>query len=164
MNLRLIAFCFLSIALAPSAAVAETMLNTPLSVWANEAIVATYTYDYQNFIPEQKEIAKYYTAEAWTSYSTAFTASKTPEQVMKNSYFVSAVALLPIELKTIDTTHWQASVPVVVLYRNPQFQQKQTLQVTINFSAAPRGQGVRGLAITQFTSTVTQDPCICKAS
>lgn len=162
MHLRFIAFCLLSIALSPSAAFADTFYNTPLAVWANEAIVATYTYDYQNFIPEQKDIAKYYTAEAWTSYSAAFTSSKIPEQVMKNAYFVSAVALLPVDLKIVDAAHWQASVPIVVVYRNAQFQQKQTLQVTIDFGKAPPGQGIRGLAITKFTSVVTQEPCLCK--
>mgnify|MGYP000299405258 CR=1 FL=1 len=164
MLLRLLAFCSFSLTLSPSTAIADMIFNTPLAVWANEAIVATYTYDYQNFIPEQKDIAKYYTAEAWTSYSAAFTGSKIPEQVMKNSYFVSAVALLPVEIKMIDTSHWQASVPVVVVYRNPQFQQKQTLQVTIDFATAPQGQGVRGLAITKFASVVTQEPCVCKTN
>ena len=159
---QLIRYFFGLCLLSPTLVSAESISNVQLSVWANEAIVATYTYDYQNFITEQKEIAKYFTGDAWTRYSAAFTASKVPEEVQKNSYFVSAVALLPITLKTIDSTHWQASVPVLVVYQNPQYQQKQTLQVTLDFGASQAGQGVRGLAISNFQAAVTQEPCACK--
>ena len=136
--------------------------NTELAVWANEAIIATYTFDYQNFITEQKTIAKYFTADGWIKYNTALLESKLPDQVKKNSYFVSAVAQLPIQLKTIDNNHWEASAPIVVVYKNPSYQQKQTLQVTIQFSAVQPEQGVRGLAITQLTSVPTEKPCECK--
>ena len=136
--------------------------NTELAVWANEAIIATYTFDYQNFITEQKTIAKYFTADGWIKYNTALLESKLPDQVKKNSYFVSAVAQLPIQLKTIDNNHWEDSAPIVVVYKNPSYQQKQTLQVTIQFSAVQPEQGVRGLAITQLTSVPTEKPCECK--
>lgn len=145
----------------PTPALADPS-NIELAVWANEAIVATYTFDYQNFITEQKTIAKYFTADGWIKYNTALLESKLPDQVKKNSYFVSAVAQLPIQLKTIDNNHWEASAPIVVVYKNPSYQQKQTLQVTIQFSAVQPEQGVRGLAITQLTSVPTEKPCECK--
>ena len=136
--------------------------NTELAVWANEAIIATYTFDYQNFITEQKTIAKYFTAEGWIKYNAALFESKLPDQVKKNSYFVSAVAQLPIQLKTIDSNHWEASAPIMVVYKNPAYQQKQTLQVTIQFSTVEPGQGVRGLAMTQLIAIPTEKPCECK--
>ncbi|KTD07940.1 DotI/IcmL family type IV secretion protein [Legionella jamestowniensis] len=136
--------------------------NTQLAVWANEAIVATYTFDYKNFLPRQKEIAKYFTAAGWTAYSTALNASKLPETVKKNYYTVSAVATLPPTLKTVNATQWEATMPLLVLYKNPQYQQKQNLLVTINFIQAPSGQGVRGLAIASLQSKVTQPACVCQ--
>ena len=135
---------------------------TQLSVWANEAVVATYTYNYKNFITQQRTIAKYFTASGWINYSAALNASQLPEMIQKNAYFVSAVALLPVELKTIDEQHWQAKMPLLVIYKNPQYQQKQTLEVTIQFTIAPSGQGVRGLAITSLKSTLSVNPCQCK--
>ena len=160
--MRQIILLFISLGLfAPTALIAQNE-NVQLAVWANEAIIATYTYDYQNFITEQKTIAKYFTGEGWTNYSTAFSASKIPDQVQKNTYFVSAVAQLPIQIKTIDSNHWEASAPVLVVYQNPQYMQKQTLQVTIQFTTASQGQGVRGLAISNLQSVVTETPCQCK--
>ncbi|KTC86992.1 DotI/IcmL family type IV secretion protein [Legionella brunensis] len=136
--------------------------NTQLAVWTNEAIVATYTFDYKNFLARQKEIAKYFTAAGWTAYSTALNASKLPDAVKKNLYSVNAVATLPPEVKSISPTQWEATMPLLVTYKNPQYQQKQNLLVTINFIQAPAGQGVRGLAIASLQSKVTQPPCQCQ--
>lgn len=135
--------------------------NIQLAVWANEAIVATYTYDYQNFVPRQAEIAKYFTAEGWINYSTALNAAKLPESVKKNSYSVSAVAVMPPELKSIGQ-QWQASMPLLVVYKNPQYQQSQTLMVTINFMQAKQGYGIRGYAITNLESKIIKPLCQCQ--
>ena len=136
--------------------------KTQLAVWANEAIVATYSFDYKNFLPRQKEIAKYFTAEGWTAYSTALNASKLPESIQTNSYFVSAVATLPPEIKALGNNQWQATMPLLVVYKNPQYQQKQHLAVTITFKEVPSGQGVRGLAINSLQSVISQPACQCK--
>ncbi|KTD17731.1 DotI/IcmL family type IV secretion protein [Legionella jordanis] len=136
--------------------------NTQLAVWANEAIVATYTYDYKNFLTRQKEIAKYFTASGWIAYSNALNAAKLPQMVQQNSYFVSSVATSPPEVKTIKTDQWQASMPLLVLYKNPQYQQTQHLLVTINFIPAPSGQGVRGLAIESLQAKISKPPCRCQ--
>ncbi|MDP1603507.1 MAG: DotI/IcmL family type IV secretion protein [Legionella sp.] len=136
--------------------------ETQLAVWANEAIVATYTFNYQNFMARQREIAKYFTAEGWTTYSTALLDSQLPDAVAKNKYYVSAVATLPPEIKTLGENHWQATMPLLVIYKNPQYQQKQTLKVIINFGVAPSGQGVRGLSINNLQSSVSESPCECQ--
>jgi hypothetical protein len=138
-----------------------TPKETELAVWANEAIVSTYSYNFKNFLQRQKEIAKYFTAKGWTDFSTVFIASKLPEAVKANSYFVSAVATLPPKIKALDANHWQATMPLLVVYQNPQYQQKQTLEVTINFTQAPSGQGVRGLAITSLQSKIIKPTCKC---
>ena len=135
--------------------------ETELAVWANEAIVSAYSYNFNNFMQRQKEIAKYFTAKGWTDFSTAFIASKLPEAVKANSYYVSAVATLPPVIKTLGVGKWQAAMPLLVVYKNPQYQQKQTLEVTINFSQAPAGQGVRGLAISSLQSKTIKPSCKC---
>lgn len=124
-----------------------------LSIWVNEAIVATYTYDYKDFLSQQRVIANYYTATGWANYSTAFLKSGIPEAVKKNLYYVSAVATNPPEIKSIGSNKWQAIMPVLVSYKNPQYQQKQTLQITIIFSATPSDPNIRGLAIEAFETT-----------
>ncbi len=151
----------LALVVTSSLSVQATSRETELAVWANEAIVSTYSYNFKNFLQRQKEIAKYFTAKGWTDFSSVFIASKLPEAVNLNSYFVSAVATLPPKIKALDANNWQANLPLLVVYQNPQYQQKQTLEVTINFTQAPSGQGVRGLAITSLQSKVIKPTCKC---
>lgn len=136
------------------------MDETQLAVWANEAIIATYTYDYKNFMVRQKAIAPYFNAQGWINYSAALNASGLPATVQQNKYSVSAVATLPPVITTLGTDRWQAVMPILVLYQNNQ-QQKQNLQVTITYGSAPDGQGVRGMAIYSLQSTVISAPCEC---
>jgi hypothetical protein len=137
--------------------------DAQLAVWANEAIVATYTYSYEDYLAQQKNIAKYFTSQGWMTYSKALNDSKLPEAVQTNSYYVSSVATLPPVIKSVAENQWQAVMPLLVVYKNPQYQQKQTLQVTITFIPASGGQGVRGYAITSLQSKVIVPTCKCPA-
>ena len=134
---------------------------TQLAVWANEAIIATYSFDYKNYLQEQKAIAKYFTSDAWMAYTKALNDSKLPDSVQKNNYYVSAVATQPPAITTIDVTHWQAIMPVLVVYKNPQYQQQQTLKVVLRFTQASSGQGVRGFSANSLQATVSTPPCQC---
>jgi hypothetical protein len=133
-----------------------------LAVWANEAIIATYTFDYKNYVQQQKDIAKYFTSDGWIAYTKALDNSKLPEAVQQNLYYVTSVATQPPKLITLDATHWQAIMPVLVMYENPEYQQTQNLKVVLSFTVANSGQGVRGFSITSLQSTVTTPPCQCK--
>lgn len=135
--------------------------TTELEVWANEAIVATYTFNFQNFITRQREIAKYFSSKGWIAYSDALLKAKLPEMISKNNYFVSAVATLPPTVKLLEQDKWQAIMPILVLYKNPQSQQKQNLTITLNFSKASSGEGQRGYSIEFLQAKVTEPPCEC---
>jgi hypothetical protein len=159
---RLLFLCLSVLSLAGRADV--TADNTSLAVWSNEAIVSTYTFNYQNFLDRQKDIAQYFTATGWINYTKAFNASQLPEAVKKNQYDVSAVATMPPQIKQLHSNYWQAIMPVLVVYKNPQYTQKQTLEVTLEFTASPSGQGVRGLAITSLQSKIKKPACQCMAN
>jgi hypothetical protein len=132
-----------------------------LAVWANEAIVATYSYNYKSYLQDQKEIAKYFTSDAWINYTKALNETKLPEFVEKNSYTVSAVATQPPQLISTKSNHWQATMPILVVYKNAKDQQQQNLKAVLNFTTADSGQGVRGLSITSLQTTIDAPPCVC---
>lgn len=135
--------------------------NTQRAVWVNEAIIATYTFSHNDFMVRQKAIAKYFTAQGWMNYSKALQDSRLPEAIQKNSYMVSAVATMPPEIKMMKDNQWQANMPVLVVYANPQYKQKQTLNIMLTFIEAPAGTGVRGFAITNLQAKVAKPPCTC---
>jgi hypothetical protein len=135
--------------------------NTQLEVWANEAIVATYTFDSQNYVAQQKQIALYFTTKGWVDYTNALFKSQLLDSIKKNNYFVSAVATSPPQISSIGTSSQKAVMPILVLYQNPQYQQKQYLTVTIQFSPAPAGQGIRGWLIDSIESKESKPSCRC---
>jgi hypothetical protein len=143
---------------------AATTDETERLVWVNEAIVATYSYDYKNYLQQQRHIADYFTTKGWISYSNALLASHLPETVAKNNYVVSAVATLPPKIITLDNKQWQATMSLLVVYKNFQYQQKQNLLVTINFGQAEQGFGIRGLAINRLQAVVTTPACVCQTT
>ncbi|HBI21185.1 MAG TPA: type IV secretion protein IcmL [Legionella sp.] len=131
------------------------------AVWVNEAIIATFTYSHQDFLARQKDIAKYFTADGWIAYSKALQESKLQETVKNNTYYVSAVATMPPTVKPLANKKWQAIMPVLVLYKNPEYKQEQTLSIRLSFIEAPAGTGVRGFAVTDLQASVEKHPCQC---
>lgn len=158
---KILISCFLMLFLPLYAA--ETSNPVQLSVWANEAIISTYTYSYKNFIERQKEIAHYFSASGWTSFSKAYNDAKLKESVETNAYTVSAVATMPPEIKLLHENYWQSVMPILVIYKNLQGAQKQHLEITIEFTLAPEDQGVRGLMITSLRAKKTSPACPCKS-
>lgn len=130
------------------------------AVWANEAIIATYTFDHAHFIEQEKALAKYFTSAGWIDYSQAMQASNLPQQIKANAYVVTAVATLPPTLKSMPNGSWEATMPILVLYKNPAYSQKQDLSVVLKFVESTT-QGVRGFAIQSLKSTVITPPCQC---
>ncbi len=135
--------------------------NVELLVWANEAIVTTYTSNYKTYMQEQKKIAQYFTSDGWIAYSKALNASKLPATIQSNSYDVTAVATAPPQLNILDQSHWTVVMPILVQYQNPQYQQQQNLKIILGFTLASTGQGIRGFAITSLQSKVIKPPCQC---
>ncbi len=134
--------------------------NVELSVWVNEAIVASYTLDHEHFVQQEKDLAKYFTSDGWIEYSRALQASNLPQQIKTNAYTVTAVATLPPTIKSIDPKGWEATMPILVIYKNPAYSQKQELNITLRFIESTN-QGVRGFAITSLKSIPIATPCRC---
>ena len=132
------------------------------SVWVNHAIISTYTLSSNNLVERQKESAKYFTAQAWINYTKALSSSGLTDMIKKNQYQVTAVAMRPPEVKSIASNQWQAEMPIMVWYKNPQFQQKQTLSVSLTFKKSTSQEGVQGYAITSFQSKVIKPLCQCQ--
>lgn len=136
--------------------------NTQLAVWANEAIIATYTYNYQDFLEQQKKIAKFFTAAGWIAYSTALQKSGLPEQIKQQAWRTSAVATMPPAITAMNATNWKADMPVLVVYQNDKTVQKQVLKISMTFTASPKG--IRGFAITSVNAEPVDEPCKCDLS
>ena len=159
MNNRLLCFLLFVVFNQQALALNENIVR---SIWANYVIISTYTLSPSQLIAQQKEIAKFFTAKAWINYTRALASSKFINTIKNNQYQVSAVSMRSPEIKSLTADQWQAEMPVMVWYKNPQYQQKQTLNVTITFKKATANEGAEGYAITSFQSKVIEPLCQCK--
>ncbi|WP_367606924.1 DotI/IcmL/TraM family protein [Legionella sp. W05-934-2] len=152
-------FWFMSLVLAATAFAGQADLGK--KIWAQQAILATYQVSNSSYIADQREIAKYFTADAWKKYLQVLEKVQFQQFIEKNNYHLDAVALKPVTLKPLEQGYWQASMPVLVQYTNPQYNQLQTVEVTIQFKPAPSGQGVLGYQMVSFLSKNMDKPCQC---
>lgn len=130
--------------------------NTSLLVWANEAVIKVYSYDFANFAAQLQGVSDYFTTDAWHAYTDAVSKAKTLDTVTSNKLTVSAVALKPPvikEQKPIGANYqWKVEMPTLVNYESPNTTKQQKLMIELVISTVAAPQGVRGLAIQSFIS------------
>ena len=134
--------------------------NVPLQVWTNEAIVNLYNFDADNWQARQKDMAQYFTADAWLAYQAALKKTHIIQQVTDNKFSVSAVATAPAEVKAINTSSWETKMPVLVQFKNENGLQFQNFEVNLKIIKVEQG-GLRGYAIQQYNAKVLTALCPC---
>lgn len=135
--------------------------NITRTLWASHAIINIYHYNHDTYLADQKHIARYFSASAWINYTKAINAAQLPELIKKNQWQVRSVPIKPPVLKALPENHWQADMPVLVQYKNPQREQYQTVNVSIQFGPAKKGTGIEGWTIDSFQANILQQPCQC---
>lgn len=131
------------------------------SVWVNEAIVAAYQFNAQNVEEKQRQLSRYFSSSGWQAYSQALVASNLLDTVKKNNFSVSSVAMQPPKIKKVAANHWQAEMPLLVLYENPKYSEQQKLMVTITFQPADKSHNEERYMIGSMQTRKIDDPCPC---
>ena len=126
-------------------------------VWANEAVITAYTYDFNNYQTQLQKASQYFTTEGWQTFMTALTASGNLTKVVEHKMVVSAVATgSPIVLSQGELAgrySWKVQMPVLVTYLGANASNKQNLIVTMLIVRTGTAEGTRGLGIKQFIAT-----------
>lgn len=134
--------------------------TVPLQVWTNEAIVNLFDFTAENWLARQKDMAQYFTADAWMAYEVALKKTKLIQQITDNKFSVSAVSTAPPLVKSIDASTWDAKMPVLVQFKNEHGVQFQNFQIDLKIIKVNAG-GLRGYAIQQYNSTILKELCDC---
>ena len=126
--------------------------DVAISVWANEAIVSVYHYDYSNYQDNLKQAAHYFTSEGWEAFADALSNAKLLQTVKDNKLMVTAVALQPPTMTKHTQANgqlaWMVRMPILVHFESKKVHKQQRLLITL-IIVRQQG-GVRGLAITHF--------------
>lgn len=132
----------------------SNLSEAALVVWANEAAVATFTYDFVNFETELQTASNYFTPNGWKEFYKALEQSDNLSAVKAKKLLVTAAAFrTPIILQAglLNGRYcWRVQIPLQVTYQNDSEYTQQNLAVTILIARASPYEGVRGLVVLQY--------------
>ena len=131
------------------------MSQTSLLVWANEAAVTAYTYNFVDYKKALQAASQYFTPEGWKTFIAFLNSSGTLSKVINKKLLVTAVATgapVIIEQQIMNRVYtWKVQIPLLITYQSPSQISHQPATVTMLITRTPTNIGTRGLGIKQFT-------------
>lgn len=141
---------------------AENIRPEVLNVWVSEAAVAIYTLDANNLKAEQSALSHYFSSQGWIDFTKAQEQSGILNAIETHHYTVRATPLHPPKIMALGEGHWEAILPLLVSYTNPEYEQQQALRLKIRFERSAKDHSVRGFAISAIESKQSSDLCACR--
>lgn len=124
--------------------------------WANQAAIASFTYNFVNYRQELQAASEFFTPNGWKQFLDALEASNNLDAIKAKKLIVSAVATqAPIVLRkgTIQGRYaWRVQMPLLVTYQSASaFNQEKnivTMLITrVSTLNSPRGIGIEQLVV-----------------
>ncbi len=135
---------------------APNQSDSAILQWANQAAIATFSYNFVNYRSELVAASGFFTAEGWDQFVSALGASNNLEAVKAKKLVVSAVATsAPVILQkgVLNGRYaWRIQMPMLVTYQSASEFSQQTLNVTMLVTRVDTLNSPRGIGIAQFVS------------
>lgn len=125
--------------------------------WANQAAIATFSYNFVNYRTELVAASGFFTAEGWDQFISALGSSNNLDAVKAKKLVVSAVATsAPVILQKGELNGryaWRIQMPILVTYQSASEFSQQNLIVTMLVTRVDTLNSPRGIGIAQFVSS-----------
>lgn len=125
-----------------------------ISGWVFEAIMASYSFDFNSYYDQVDRASYYFTPEGYSMYLNALKVSKIENQVVGNKLEVSTVPLQePVLINGGSfgsTEFWRYRVPVLVSYYGGKVPVVEKQMVEVLVLRVPSFQNPKGLSISEF--------------
>lgn len=122
--------------------------------WANQAAIASYSYNFVNYREELQSASEFYTSGGWEAFLKALQGSNLLNAVRAKKLIVSAVATrAPVILQkgVIGGYYsWQVQMPVLVTFQSASEFTQQTNVVTMLIRRVSTLNQPRGIGISQI--------------
>lgn len=122
--------------------------------WANQAAIASFTYNFVNYRDELQASSGFFTAEGWDQFLKALQESNNLDAVKAKKLIVSAVATrAPIILQKgilNGSYSWRVQMPILVTYQSASEFSQQNNVVTMLITRVSTLNSPRGIGISQF--------------
>ncbi len=111
------------------------MTTATIIQWANYAAVHTFTYDFQNYDKQFKELKQCYTTVGWESFVQAMKTSNNLKSAQEEHLFVSAKingdSQLTAQSKPTEQPAWVVRIPINVTYQNQDKEVSQDMYIDL---------------------------------
>lgn len=135
---------------------APNQSDSAILQWANQAAIATFSYNFVNYRSELVAASGFFTAEGWDQFISALGSSNNLDAVKAKKLVVSAVATsAPVILQkgVLNGRYsWRIQMPILVTYQSASEFSQQNLNVTMLVSRVDTLNSPRGIGIAQFVS------------
>lgn len=122
--------------------------------WANQAAIASFTYNFVNYRDELQSASGFFTSNGWQQFLDALQQSNNLEAVKAKKLIVSAVATrAPIILQKgmlNGRYSWRIQMPLLVTYQSASEFSQQNNVVTMLITRISTLNSPRGIGISQF--------------
>lgn len=122
--------------------------------WANQAAIASFTYNFVNYRDELQSSSGFFTATGWDQFLNALQQSNNLDAVKAKKLIVSAVATrAPIILQkgVLNGSYsWRVQMPILVTYQSASEFTQQNNVVTMLITRVSTLNSPRGIGIAQF--------------
>lgn len=122
--------------------------------WANQAAIASFSYNFVNYRTELQASSGFFTSEGWDQFLTALQDSNNLLAVKAKKLIVSAVATrAPVILQKgilNGRYSWRVQMPLLVTYQSASEFSQQNNVVTILITRVSTLNSPRGIGISQF--------------
>lgn len=122
--------------------------------WANQAAIASFTYNFVNYRDELQASSGFFTSEGWDQFLGALQQSNNLDAVKAKKLIVSAVATrAPIILQkgVLNGSYaWRVQMPLLVTYQSASEFTQQNNVVTMLITRISTLNSPRGIGISQF--------------
>jgi len=127
----------------------------PLLVWANEAAVSAYSYNFVNYKQQLEQASHYFTPEGWKQFKAGLEASKNLDAVIKKKLVVSAVAtgspIITSQSMENGIYTWHVKMPLLVTWQSAYAQTQSNLIIKMDIIKISDKK--RGYALESFIAT-----------
>lgn len=121
--------------------------------FAQEAAVASYTFDFVNYRKQLSELSSYYTRDGYSEYIDALSRSNL-DIVTKRKYVVSAVAsgapVVTREGVKQGVYAWEVQMPMSVVYQSSAERADQKFVVKMLLVRMPTAENPKGVGVHQI--------------
>ncbi|MDF1646814.1 MAG: DotI/IcmL family type IV secretion protein [Legionellaceae bacterium] len=117
----------------------ETVEQTLLSTWAENAAIQSFQFNPQNMKKELAELKQCYTEQGWKAFNEALKTSGNLDAIEGNQLTVTSQVSGTATVQNIKEKQWKVSIPLKVTYQNKEKQLMQTLNVELLISLNKSG-------------------------